>query len=474
MKKVLLINTNTEHSPYPVPPVGICLLATRLEKTYEVRVFDGAFEDTSRLVDVVTTFQPDYIGFSIRNIDDIVADRHTYYIDPILTNFIKPVRKITRVPVILGGSGFSMFSEELMQLSGADFGIVGDALQLFPELLAALDQEKSRITIPRILSAQNQNSPEGRKSDDRLRISAFSNIDRWIDFTPYRRRGAYSIQTKRGCSHRCIYCTYPVIEGKKFITRSASEIADEIMEASERLGDVMFEFVDSTFNDPPNHAENICREIIKRKMKVRLRTMGINPKHTSEELFELMLEAGFTQIDATPDTASEVMLKNMGKGFTLSEVVYMATLIRKFRIPTMWFFLFGGPGETTGTFRETIDFIDQHVSEEDLVYMTAGLRIYPGTPLHESAISEGRIARGSSLLYPPQFYYSKDLGKDQLNALIREAEGQRLNCIPALESHPPPAMIEEAMEIRNHSTFQEPMFRTLLRVRRDWRKRGLI
>ena len=469
MKKILLVNTNTEQAPYPVPPVGLCMLASRLEGKYEMQIYDGVFPGGTNLVDTVQRFKPDYIGFSIRNIDDVVADRQVFYVNAIIRDFIEPVKKATSIPVILGGSGFSIFPEELMKLAKADYGIIGEGIEVFPELVDELEKGNDPSYIPNVLTA---NSVKGPKKSIKLKHhepwNGFSKIDKWVDFSPYRKRSAYPIQTKRGCSHGCVYCTYPLIEGKDFITRKASEIADEICEAKERLGDVTFEFVDSTFNDPEYHAENICSEIIKRKLKVRLRTMGINPMHTSEKLFELMIEAGFAQIDATPDTASEIMLKNMGKGFNLKEVKKMATLIRKFELPTMWFFLFGGPGEDMNTFQETIDFIDQYVSTDDLVYMTAGLRIYPGTPLYTIALKEKRFSKGESLLYPPYFYYSEKLNKESLDGLIRKAELQRPNCIPALETHPPAAMIAEAMEQRIAGNLTEPMFRTLLRIRKDW------
>jgi radical SAM superfamily enzyme YgiQ (UPF0313 family) len=475
MSKILLINTNTEQAPYPVPPLGLCMLASALENKHKVEVYDGVFAGASGVVETVRRFNPDYIGFSIRNIDDIVAERNVFYIDTILHEFIEPVMDITKVPIILGGSGFSIFPGELMMLSKADYGITGEGVFALEELIDALEEGRSPVGLNNILTSDPDNSSAGKdRSMQSGSWKGFSNIDRWIDFAPYRRRGAYSIQTKRGCAHGCIYCTYPVIEGTKFVTREPSEIAEEIVEAHERLGDVTFEFVDSTFNDPENHAEDICREIIRRNLKVRLRTMGINPRHTSEKLFELMIRAGFQQIDATPDTASESMLKNMGKGFLPQDIEKMATLIRKFKLPTMWFFLFGGPGEDESTFLETIDFIDRYVSPDDLVYMTSGLRIYPGTPLQKIAIRENRISPEDTLLYPPSYYFSDKLEKERLNQLIRKAEKARPNCIPALETHPPQEMIAEAMEMRTVHNLTEPMFRTLLRIRKEWMAKGLL
>jgi radical SAM superfamily enzyme YgiQ (UPF0313 family) len=475
MKKVFLINTNTEKAPYPVPPLGLCLIASNLEDKYTVKIYDGVFDEGKHLVSELLDFNPDYIGFSIRNIDDIVADRQIFYVNKIISDFIEPVKKITSVPIIIGGSGFSIFPDELMASTGADYGIMGEAEESFLYILDCLDRGEEVSNIANIIVAKSQKSESNfqyvKRDVAKLR---FSEIDRHIDFRPYMQRGAYSIQTKRGCSHGCIYCTYPVLEGVRFRRRFPMEIADEIEAVHKRLGEIMFEFVDSTFNDPAGHAEAICKEIIRRKMKIRLRTMGINPRHTSEKLFNLMRDAGFTQIDATPDSASPEVLERLDKGFKLQDIEKMALLIRQFDLPTMWFFLFGGPGEDEQTFCETMDFIDKYVNPDDLVYMAAGLRIYPKTPLYKIAVEEGNIHPGQSVFYPSVYYFSKTMEKPRIDHLIKEASKTRPNCIPAIETSPPPEMMKEAIELRSENNLVEPMFRTMLRIRREWMKKGKL
>jgi radical SAM superfamily enzyme YgiQ (UPF0313 family) len=467
MKKILLVNTNIEKAPYPVPPIGLCLLATALEDKYEVKIYDGVFDEGRSLPGEIDSFKPDYIGYSIRNIDDVVAGRIIFYIDRIISDFIEPAKKITSVPMILGGSGFSMFPAELMKLTGADYGIIGEGENIFPELLQRLEKEERITGLPNVISKNNVQS-ENTANAGFLNISShkFSEIDRHIDFSPYLQKGVYSIQTKRGCSHGCIYCTYPLIEGKKFRRRSPENIVDELEQVQNRLGNITFEFVDSTFNDPKGHAEAICREIIKRKLKVNLRTMGVNPRNTSEDLFELMIEAGFVQIDATPDSASPSVLKLLDKGFDLPEIEKMARLIKKYDLPTMWFFLFSGPGETSDTFRETLDFIDNFVSPDDLVYMNAGLRVYPNTPLYSIALKEGLIKPGHSILQPSVYYFSEKCGREEINRLINESAGTRYNCLPSNETTPSPEMIKQAIALRTEKRLIEPMFRTLLRIRK--------
>lgn len=474
MKKVLLVNCNSEKAPYPVPPLGLCLVAAELADVYKVSIYDCMFDEGVGLISRVREFNPDYIGFSIRNIDSTLPDG-VYYVDNQVSKLMLPVMEITSARIILGGSGFSIFPYELMEKTGADYGIIGEAETVFMELLDKLDkgEDVSRLNNVLVGSAP---APVNRKTyiHKHFRSERFSEIDLKIDFSRYKERGAYSIQTKRGCSHGCIYCTYPWLEGSAFRTRKPADIVDEIEQARDMVGDVMFEFVDSTFNDPAGHAEAICREIIRRKLRVRLRTMGINPRNSSEELFALMMKAGFVQIDATPDTASPLMLRNLGKGFELSEVRQMASIIRKFDLPTMWFFLFGGPGENEETFRETLDFIDDYINPDDLVYMAAGLRIYPNTPLEKTAIREKVIRPGISLLYPPVFYFSEGISRDGLTNLIQEASSSRLNCVYSANTRPSPEMLMEAHKLRERQKLNEPMFRTLLRIRKEWKEAGRL
>ena len=271
-----------------------------------------------------------------------------------------------------------------------------------------------------ILPGQNGSSYTIIPNNNSIQGFPDSNIDNYIDFDPYIRRGFYSLQTKRGCSHSCIYCTYPLIEGKKLRLRTAESIVNEIKQVQDRLGFQNFEFVDSIFNDPAGWAEEICKEIIKQKVQANFRTMGINPENTSDKLFELMLEAGFSQIDCTPDSGSASMLKRLGKNFSLEKLQETAIFLKHYNIPTMWFFTFGGPGETEETIQETFDFIDKFIAKEDMVHMTTGLRIYPNTHLHKIATKEKVVTKDDNLLRP-KFYVSSNFSNVQLNSKLKEA-----------------------------------------------------
>jgi radical SAM superfamily enzyme YgiQ (UPF0313 family) len=462
MNKVLLVNSNTEKSPYPVPPLGICLIASVIQKEYEVAIYDGAFDDGKGLPGTVLDFKPDYIGITIRNIDDMDIINPTNYIEQILNKFIKPIRELTHAPIILGGSAFSIFPEYLMKYYHADFGVFGEGERVFPELLRCLDGGGNPSSVPGVLVEHQAGFSMPHSFN--LGNLPFSDIDLKIDYTPYRSRGSYPVQTKRGCVHRCIYCTYNCIEGYSYRTRTPASVVDEIERASSRLGNTTFEFVDSTFNDPPEHAEAVCREIIRRKLNLRLRTMGINPCNVDRELFDLMLAAGFAQVDCTPDTASSKMLINLRKNFTLDDLKKTAAIVRHVDIPTMWFFVFGGPGETEETIKESFEFIDTWVSRKDMVHITFGLRIYPGTDLYRLALEDKLLKLEDSML-ETRFYISREIGKERLFEIINRASQTRPNCVPVTETNPSPDMMREAIAMREEMRLNEPMFRSLLRIR---------
>ena len=98
------------------------------------------FDEGIDLVNRVLQFNPDYIGFSIRNIDNTMPDNCVYYVDNQISRIILPVKKITSAKIILGGSGFSIFPQELMELTQADYGIVGEGETAFRQLLDSLDK----------------------------------------------------------------------------------------------------------------------------------------------------------------------------------------------------------------------------------------------------------------------------------------------------------------------------------------------
>ena len=462
MKKVLLINSNIEILPYPVAPLGIAMVATSLKDEFEVNVFDFAFNSTQKLKEFTNEFNPDFIGIGLRNIDNVTMRNAKWYIEEIRKQIVEPLQQNFTIPIIIGGSGFSIAANELLEFFNLEFGIVGEGETTFKEFLKRYFSGKDYYDLENLVTKAKTQKGVFNPAKGELSVPR-ANLDLLIDYNPYVQRSSYPVQTKRGCTFNCIYCSYPNIEGKYYRLRPVKDIVDEIQEVQQRIPGVTFEIVDSTFNSPLKHAIAFCDEIISRGLNVKLRTMGVNPGYVTEELIEKMKIAGFSQIDCTPESGSDQLLKRLKKNFNLKKLIKCAELIRKYDMPTMWFFMFGLPGETEETINETFHFIDNHISKTDMVHVTEGIRIIPNTELYEIAVKEG-VLSGKENMINPVFYVSPTIGKTKLTEILENKVNQRSNVVNSINSSPDPELLKLAINYRRENKTDEPMFRTLLKL----------
>lgn len=432
--KVLLVNSNRERSPWPIIPVGLCRVATALDEAgFEVRVLDLCFEDAPEqaLEAVLEDFEAEAVGLSIRNIDDVDSRRRVFYAPEIRDRFVKPLRRLLpERPLVLGGSAVNVAPTDFLDFLEADFAVTGDGERAAVALFRALASGESPEGIPGVLLRGQPAGADSAERYDRIedldRYPA-SRAYRWVDVKRYASYGSrYGIQTKRGCDRTCTYCSYPQIEGRNYRCFDPKGVVDEIADAFEQGGVNRFEFVDSTFNIPRDHAMAILSELKARKLDVGLDTMGLNPYAVDEELVRLMQEAGFTETSCTPESGSPAMLRALGKQFSLEQIAEAGRVLGKVGLRCKWYFMFGAPGENEETIRETFAFIDEHVPAEDLVIMMTGVRVLPGTPLETLLRKQGAIP-DETRLFEPHWIYG-DLGREKLEALVEAGIARRPKC----------------------------------------------
>lgn len=421
--RVLLVSTNRERQPYPVVPNGLACVASALDAAgHRVRFLDLCFgrDPVADASEAGRSFRPDIVGVSVRNIDnsDAIALRHY---TPEARGVLRALRTAApRARVIAGGAAFGVAPEALFRDLGVDYAVAGDGERASVALVNALTSGDPIEALPGLVRERNGTvvfTPPGEDADlDSLPAPA---LHRWIDLARYQRHGAtIPIQTKRGCVYKCVYCTYRNVEGWGYRTRDPELVADEIEELKRNAHVRHFDFVDSTFNSPPGHAIETCEAIIRRRLGVRLDTTNFTPATASSELLQAMKRAGFRTLGITAESASDAVLEKLEKGFTAAKVREVAERVERHGIRTLWIFLVGGPGENGRTLEETLSFADWRLNRGDAVYLTVGLRIYPGTTLHRIAIREGVVPADSTLL-DPAFYFSSALQFDTTVARLK-------------------------------------------------------
>ena len=418
----MLVYTNRTRILEPAPPIGLSYVATAARRAgHEVRFIDLMMSRApdAELTGALRDFAPDVVGLSVRNIDNIIAQRTTWQLAE-MHELLALVRRHSRARIVLGGPAVSILKRAILVRLDADFAVVGEGEVAFPRLLAALEGRDVFADIQGLCYRA-----EGKIiTNEPVRQEHFagSQMEDWVHWRDYERAGGtWAVHTKRGCPLGCIYCNYPVMEGRAFRHRSATDIVDEIERVATEVGPRTFEFTDSTFNVPESHARAICKEVIRRKLRVNLSAVGINPSAVSPELFPLMKRAGFCSLVITPDAASETMLRNLRKGFTVEQVRRTAELARASGIRCTWFFLLGGPGETLATVEETVSFIETHLNcRRFLTVLLTGLRIFPGTELARIAVAQSYLKPDDDLCRPT-FYFSPDVDEREVIERINQA-----------------------------------------------------
>ena len=413
----------------PVVPNGVACVAAALDAAgHEVRVLDLCFarHPHEAASAAARDFRPDVIGLSVRNIDnsDLVALRHY---TPEATGILGALRAAApKASVIAGGAAFGVAPDSLFRELGVDYAVAGDGERATVAIMDSLAGGRIPGAIPGVVQRDGERillePAGGEASMDSL---PDTHMHRWLDVRAYERHGGtVPIQTKRGCVFKCIYCTYLNVEGFGYRLRDPERVVDEMAELSRDAGVRHFEFVDSTFNAPPRHAASVCEAIIRRGLRVKLDTTNFTPASVPPYLLEPMRRAGFRWLGITAESASDPVLERLGKGFDAAQVRSVAMDVERAGMGVLWIFLVGGPGETRATLDETLRFAAWRMSRGDAVYLTVGLRIYPGTSLQRTAIGEGVIAADDPLLLP-RFYFSSTLGMDEcLGTLRRFAASQ--------------------------------------------------
>jgi lipid biosynthesis B12-binding/radical SAM protein len=406
--KVLLVSSNTALHPYPAYPLGMAMVAAALERAgHEVRQFDmlQQGESLERFRETVRDWDPGLIGVSIRNVDNTNLLKEQRFIGT-AQELVSAAREVSKAPIVLGGSGFSLLPEEILAATGADYGIVGEGEQAIVNLAARLAQRDApakRCIRTNIRLRDRQIAP-ARYDPEILRY--------------YMENGSITpVQTKRGCSCRCAYCSYPALEGTAVRPRDPGEVCDEIARLKDELSVPFIFFSDSVFNDEQGHYITLVREMCRRKLHIRW-TAFFRPARFEEEIIELMKTSGLTAVELGTDAATDTTLEALHKPFRFADVVACNDQLLEHGVSRAHYVMFGGPGETQETVREGIANVLS--LRHTVVFVFMGIRILPGTHLLRIAEAEGLIERGQPLL-EPAYYLSPSVDRDWLERTLTEA-----------------------------------------------------
>jgi radical SAM superfamily enzyme YgiQ (UPF0313 family) len=414
-QKVLLISPNRMKPG--VTPVAIDYLAESLgNQRIDVDFLDLSFSEDVK-ADIARAFSgPSFVavGVTIRNLDDSYFASQDFCLKK-SKDIIDLIKLHANAPLVLGGIGFSIAPIPALQYCDVDFGIWGEGEQAFPLLVKAFAEGKGYEKIPGLLWKDRQGYRKNPASYLNLQKVTLSRRGMVDNLRYFHEGGMVGFESKRGCDQACHYCADPIAKGRRVRVRSPEDVARELEGLAAR-GISCFHTCDSEFNVPQDHALEVCKEMVRKKLGDKITWYAYaSPFGFSKELAHWMRKAGCVGIDFGVDSGNELMLKNLGRNHTTEDIRVVAKICHNYNFAFMFDLLVGGPGETRETVQATIDLMKG--VNPSRVGISLGIRIYAGTYFGKTlektipVSGSGFFGNMSEGMLRPLFYLSPALGE---------------------------------------------------------------
>jgi radical SAM superfamily enzyme YgiQ (UPF0313 family) len=367
----------------PVFPVG-------LEYNAEVLVRDG---HDIEIIDLSQGTEPNYpaddgidlIFVVVRNLDIGPGN-----VDSALPQTKRLVAELHEryptVPIAIAGAAINAVPDPMRRYLGADYAI------------ASKGHNAARQLVQHVLSGE---------AKSKAVFEDYSDTISGVYERPYVEKSKYKdhpigIATHFGCPFRCQYCNYPAVEGFRITHRTPGEIVAEIRNLK-RQGVKRVFFCDSVFNVPVKAATALLREIVDTNTEIEWDGFfNPHPNAFTAEFIDAAMASGRKRFHFGVDALADPVLFAIHKGYTVADVQRAVDMCHERGAPVSCSLLFGHPGETVQTVRDSFEACD--VMGFDAVDVTERVRIYPRTELANIAIREGVISDSPDELLFPTFY----------------------------------------------------------------------
>lgn len=363
-----------------MPPLGLAYVASYLEKHgIKVKIIDvHAEEEGLEALLSSAGINPQFIG--------ITATTMTF--NSALLAAAACRKKFPSAKITLGGVHPTILPEDALKSEAVDYVIRGEGEKYFYELVSGTDLGKVKGLSYKKDGTYIHN-PEGPvvENMDELPPPSYHllPVEKYRPTTgSYKRLPAISVMTTRGCPGKCTYCLGSYLGGRVRM-HSIKYIIDVIKTLQKDYGIKEINFYDDTFTAFKMKVREFCRALIAEKIDLTWVCFA-RIDFIDEETLKLMNQAGCHQVMYGIESGNEQILKNINKMTRLDKAKEVIDMTKKAGIECRAAFMFGNPGETEATMKQTMDFA-KYLDPDIALYNIA--TPYPGTEMYRWAKEQG-------------------------------------------------------------------------------------
>lgn len=362
--RVLLIHAKCpcEEISHKQIPLGIMYIAAFIEKKHEVQIYDEPVE-IRKLDEVIAIFKPQVIGISFTTQSSVRA----YEI----------AIKYKNIAILVAGGIHATLHPKEALSNGFDIVSYGEGEFTFQYLLENVYDRNRYINIPGIYYIENNRLVKTRKNINSIPLDDFPIPARHLlDMNKYDQG---SIITSRGCPFKCKFCVSSVFREQTYRHRSAENVFLEIEQVVVKYNKSNIHFCDDTFTIDHKFVKDLCRLIIRSKLKFNWSILSrIDTINNDEEMLILLKEAGCRLIIFGIETGSQHILQRINKGISVSQIEETLLFCKKVGLDIKTTWIIGLPG-TYDEQMESLYLMKRIMPNQITIHMFIP---YPGTELY--------------------------------------------------------------------------------------------
>ena len=183
------------------------------------------------------------------------------------------------------------------------------------------------------------------------------------------------IITSRGCDGNCSFCCNRAFWGNNRC--SNAEYSYKQFEYYNNKGICYFDVYDDNFTSNSEQVLELCNMLIRSTMNIKWWCSSRVDTVNLEILEKIKLAGGF-MISYGVESGSQLILDNISKGVTITDIESACNLSKKVGLALRITISIGHLGENDATINETIDLINRLQPSQIAIFM---LKVYPGTPI---------------------------------------------------------------------------------------------
>jgi radical SAM superfamily enzyme YgiQ (UPF0313 family) len=385
-----------EHMPpiaIRMPNGALTSLAANVEAHHRVAAADlvlaqAHVRETVR--DLIRAHQPDVVGLSVMTFQRPTALR--------IAALVR--QECPRARIVVGGYDPSLAADAYADPSlPVDFVVRGEGERTLSELLGALESDGRLADIAGLSWRRGEafvhNAPRHAGPIDALRppdrgarvLSGYTMLGRPVDV----------VETSRGCTFDCSFCSIVEMRGRNFYPFSIERVLADIRDARAHGARVVFLVDDNIMLDVRRFAA-LCRSIVDERLNdVRyiVQAMTSSIANDGDTLVPLMKRANFKYVFLGIENVVDDDLgflraraKNRERRSGGNASVKAAELVRRHGMYVVGGLIVGNPGDTRASIEANLAFARRHVDWPYIQHPTP----YPGTPMSQDLRARGLVS----------------------------------------------------------------------------------